>query len=165
MKKIFAIGFTTTICLLALPCAFADEGETEAPVTVAPAIIQAPPAFEAPMAAQNASVPAVMAPKVAVSASTRVRGDTNLRSPEPEFIVGSVSCVVPSSLMRPRSKLVVSDQNGNETEFMMKTLAVIYDPTGYIMSLDKLQQGTKVQVHYKAACDNVKIATSVKVLK
>jgi hypothetical protein len=72
---------------------------------------------------------------------------------------------MPSSLMQPKAKLVVSDQGGNEIEFRIKTLAVIYDANGVLMSFDSISQGSRVQVNYKIRSGDIKEATSIKVLR
>ena len=67
--------------------------------------------------------------------------------------------------MQPRAKLVIADQGGNEIEFMVKTLAVIYDTDGNMLSFDSLQQGAKVRVNYRILFGDRKEATAIKVLK
>lgn len=79
--------------------------------------------------------------------------------------MGSVVCIVPSGLMQPRARLIIAEQGGNEIEFTIKTLAVIYNTAGNILSFDSLQQGAKVQVNYRALSGGFKEATAIKVLK
>jgi hypothetical protein len=67
--------------------------------------------------------------------------------------------------MQSRAGLVISDQGGNEIEFTVKTLVVIYDTAGNILSFDSLQQGTKVRVNYRILFGDRKEATAIKVLK
>jgi len=157
MKRILAISLTIVMAIAVV--AFADEGEMDEPSNVAPAIIQAPPET-APV-----SQPAAAPRPAAAPGKTRTVSETTLRTADEQYMQGSVSCIVPSSIMQHRAKIVIKDQNGDEIEFTVKTLAVIYDPTGAIMSLDKLQQGTKVRIHYKGAGENARMATSIKVLR
>lgn len=154
MKKIFALGIIVIASMIAVSYIYADAGEEE-PANVAPAIIQAP------------KVPAATQPECrpAVQAGRRTIRETDLRTECQESIAGTVSCIVPSGLMQPRAKLVLADQGGNEIEFTIKTLAVIYDTAGNILSFDSLQQGSKVQVNYRVLSGDCKEATAIKVLK
>jgi len=156
MKKIFAIAAALTISIFAVTAGFADEGETEEPSNVAPAIIQAPPSTPA-------AAPSVQAP--ADATVTRSIREASLRTADSQSMEGSVACVTPSGIMQPRSKVTVSDAAGNNVEFTVKVLAVIYDSKGTILSVDQLCQGDKVQVNYRTAGCNIKEATSIKVLK
>jgi hypothetical protein len=155
MKKIFAIGIIAIVSMIAVSYIYADAGEEE-PANVAPAIIQAP---KVPAASQPECRPAVQA------TGRRTIRETDLRTDCQESVTGTVSCVTPSGLMQPRAKLVIADQGGNEIEFTIKTLAVIYDTAGNILSFDSLQQGSKVQVNYRVLSGDCKEATAIKVLK
>jgi hypothetical protein len=154
MKKIFAFALVAGISIFAVAAVFADAGE-EPPANVAPAMIQAP---KEPAAPQPECRPAVQTLR-------RTVRETDLRTDCQESVTGTVSCIVPSSLMQPRAKLVLAEQGGNEIEFTIKTLAVIYDTAGNILSFDSLQQGSKVQVNYRALSGGCKEATAIKVLK
>lgn len=154
MKKIFVLGIVIIASLLAVSYIYADAGEEE-PTNVAPAMIQAP---KEPVASQPECRPAVQTGR-------RTIRETDLRTECQESVAGTVSCVVPSGLMQPRAKLTITDQGGNEIEFTIKTLAVIYDTAGNILSFDSLQQGSKVQVNYRALSGDCKEAIAIKVLK
>jgi hypothetical protein len=158
MKKIFAFGLIMTAFLLTSSFAYADAGEPEPPANVAPAIIQAP-------ATPPAQQPAAECPPAAPQRGTRTLRETDLRMECQEAVTGSVVCIVPSGLMQPRAKLIIADQGGNELEFTIKTLAVIYNAAGDILSFDSLQQGAKVQVNYRALYGDRKEAIAIKVLK
>jgi hypothetical protein len=171
MKKIFAISVITALSVFVTAAAFADEGEEELS-NVAPAIIQAPPeltnvAQTAPAQQPQAAIskPAAPARQNITPLVRRTISETTLRTADEQFVTGSVREIMPSSLMQPRARITIADTSGKETEFTVKTLAVIYDPTGAIMSLDKLQEGTKVQVNYRAGPGGVNEATSIKVLR
>jgi hypothetical protein len=155
MKKVFALGLITIAALLAVSYIYADAGETEPPDNVAPAIIQAP---KEPVAPQAECHPAAQTGR-------RTIRETDLRTECQQSVTGTVSCIVPSCLMQPRAKLTIADQGGNEIEFTVKTLAVIYDTAGKILSFDSLQQGAKVQVNYRTLSGDCKEATAIKVLK
>jgi len=91
--------------------------------------------------------------------------DTELRTECQQSVTGTVSCIEPSSLMQPKAKIFITDQGGNEIGFIVKTLAVIYDNNGNILSLDSLQQGARVQVNYRILCGDFNEATAIKVLR
>ncbi len=156
MKKIFVLGLITVLSLTAVSYIYADAGEEEAS-NVAPAMIQVP---REPVEQQPAP-----APRPAAQTGRRTIRETDLRTDCQESVTGTVSCIVPSSLMQPRAKLVIADQGGNEIEFTIKTLAVIYDTAGNILSFDSLQQGMKIRVNYRALSGGCKEATAIKVLK
>jgi hypothetical protein len=151
MKKIFAIGLALMVSTAIV--AFADEGEMEEPANVAPAIIQS----------STASAP-VSQPAEAPQRG-KIVSETTLSTADPEYMLGIVKCVMPSSLMQPKARLVVSDQGGNDVEFRIKTLAVIYDANGALMSFDSISQGSRVQVNYRTKGGDIKEATSIKVLR
>jgi hypothetical protein len=157
MKKIFALGIIAIVSMLAVSYIYADAGEAEPPANVAPAIIQAPPE---PAVPQETPAPLPVA-----RTGTRTIRETDLRTECQESVMGSVVCIVPSGLMQPRAKLIIADQGGNEIEFTVKTLAVIYDIAGNILSFDSLRQGAKVQVNYRILSGDYKEATAIKVLK
>ena len=125
--------------------AFADEGE-EAPASpaVAAPVMQAEPQQQQPAKAVKEAI---------------------LKTVDPDQMVGKVADILPSDLTRPKSKLIVADENGNETEFSVKTLAVIYSENGTMMALSELQKGAEVQVNYRTIKDKVKEATSIKIIK
>jgi len=75
-----------------------------------------------------------------------------------------VASITPSSLRQVKSKIAITDQSGNEVEFVVKALAVIYDAGGSLLALDELTAGQKVQVNYRLKAGNIKEATSIKVM-
>jgi|GEM_PF-6812022 hypothetical protein len=164
MKKIFATAAILTISMLAATAGFADEGETEEPSNVAPAIIQAP-STPSPAEASPAVRPAPLPQPLPDATGTRSIREASLRTADSQVMEGSVVCVIPSGIMQPKSKVTVSDAAGNQVEFTVKVLAVIYDSSGTILSVDQLCQGDKVQVNYRTALCNIKEATSIKVIK
>ena len=156
MKKIFALGSVAIISIFAVTAALADVGEEE-PVNVAPAIIRVP---KEPVKQQPSPAPRPMA-----QTGKRTIRDTELRTECQQSVTGTVSCIEPSSLMQPKAKIFITDQGGNEIGFIVKTLAVIYDNNGNILSLDSLQQGARVQVNYRILCGDFNEATAIKVLR
>lgn len=161
MKKIFSIALTLAISIFAVSAALADEGEAEEPSNVAPAIIQAPPT--APAVQQPCGTcPSASLPQA--QPGVRSIREASLRTADSQSMEGAVVCVIPSGIMQPKSKVVLADASGSETEFKVKVLAVVYDSKGTILSVDQLCPGDRVLVNYRiAGC--MKEATSIKVLK
>ena len=127
MKK---VAILMLVSLIAVPCVFADEGESAAPAAPAKKIIT----------------------------------DVTLRTADPDYVTGKVVEVLPSDETRSKAKIVVADQGGTTIEFIVKTLAVVYDASGALLALDEIQKGSNVQVHYRPIA-NAKEATSIKVTK
>jgi hypothetical protein len=88
-----------------------------------------------------------------------------LKTVDPDQVTGKVIDILPSDLTRPKSKLIIADENGNETEFSVKALAVIYSENGTMMALNELQKGAEVQVNYRTIKDKAKEATSIKIIR
>lgn len=139
--------------------AFADAGVEEAVVPAAPVAEN--------VAAAPAAESAAAAPAEAVSAEAKkVITDTTLRSEEAQSIIGKVDSIMPADLLtRPKSKITITDESGNQVEFTVKPLAVIYDMSGKIVALDEVSSGRKVQVHYKMLGGDAKEASSIKILE
>jgi hypothetical protein len=170
MKKISILYIAALSLFVLAQAASADVGETEAPAVPAPEVA-AKPAPSAPVqeaAAKIAPAPAAQSAAKAQSASPS-RGkairQTTLRETEPESMAGKVDCVMPASLARPKARIAVIDDAGNRCEFVVKCLAVIYDPDGAMLSLCEIGPGAKVQVNYRTRPGGTKEAFSVKVLR
>ena len=125
--------------------AFADEGE-EAPASPAAAA----PAMQAEPQQQQ---------------STKAAREAILKTVDPDQMSGKVADILPSDLTRPKSKLIIVDESGNETAFSVKALAVIYSENGTMMALSELQKGAEVQVNYRTIKDKVREATSIKIIR
>ena len=145
---------------MAATFSFADEGEQkQAPdkaqvqgqaQTTAPEQIQAP----APVEAQE------QAP------AKRVIKEVTLRTGTSDSITGKVESVKPAdTLTRPRSNIVIVDSAGEAVEFVVKSLAVVYDQAGRFLSLDDVRPEQEVQVDYIKKAGKVKEAASIKILK
>ena len=125
--------------------AFADEGEEApaSPAAAAPAM-QAEPQQRQP---------------------TKAAREAILKTVDPDQMSGKVADILPSDLTRPKSKLIIVDESGNEAEFSVKALAVIYSENGTMMALNEFQKGAEVQVNYRTIKDKVKEATSIKIIR
>lgn len=144
--------------MMAATFSFADEGEQkqapdEAQVqaqTPAPEQIQAP----APVEAQEQA------------SAKRVIKEVTLRTGTSDSITGKVESVKPAdTLTRPRSNIVIVDSAGEAVEFVVKSLAVVYDQAGRFLSLDDVRPEQEVQVDYIKKAGKVKEAASIKILK
>ena len=100
----------------------------------------------------------------AAAPAKKVVTDVNLQTADPDYVSGKVVEVMPSDDFRMKPKIVVADQGGNTVEFVVKTLAVIYDASGALVALDEIQKGANVQVHYRPI-GGAREATSIKVTK
>ena len=96
--------------------------------------------------------------KVTVKEASLVTSDT-------ESATGAVSQILLSDFTRPRSRLTITDSDGNQTEFVVKTTAVIYNNSGAMFALTDIANGTKIQVNYKKKDRDLKEATSIKILE
>lgn len=152
--KIFAI---IILSFAVTSFAFADVGE------VAEEAAQAAPAAVAPQVSAPAAVTATET--VTTTAASRKIRDTSLRDAGCESVTGVVECVLPSGIMRPRARITITDQAGARYEFIIKTLAVIYDPDGALMSLCDIGEGAKVQINYRVRPSGVNEATAIKVIR
>lgn len=127
---------------------FADEGEQSA---------------AQPVAQETKQEAAQEMPQ---EAPKKVITEVTLRTGASDFVTGKVDSIMPADLLtRPRSKIVVSDGSGNSHEFVVKTLAVVYDSTGRFLTLDDIQPGEEVQVNYITRADKTKEAVSIKILE
>ena len=99
--------------------------------------------------------------------SRSVVKDVTLREPSgPLVFVGKAESIIPAGpITANRSSIIVLDENGNEASFEVKTLAVIYDFTGRMISLDQIRKDSKVQINYRVLAGGTKEAASIKVLK
>jgi hypothetical protein len=94
----------------------------------------------------------------------KVVTDVNLQTADQDAVTGKVVEVMPADDFRMKPKIVVADQGGNNVEFVVKTLAVIYDASGALLALDEIQKGSNVEVHYRPI-SGAREATSIKVTK
>ncbi len=89
-----------------------------------------------------------------------------LRTDGTGFVAGKVDSVTPADLLtRPKSRIGITDQAGNSSEFVVKALAVIYDSKGRFLTLNDIQPGQEVQVNYITKSDDIKEAVAVRILK
>ncbi len=99
-------------------------------------------------------------------APKKVIKEVTLRTGATDFITGKVDSIMPADLLtRPRSKIVIVDGSGNSREFVIKALAVIYDSTGRLLTLDDVQPAQEVQVNYITRADRTREAAAIKILK
>jgi len=153
------IVLSLSILILSAAISSADEGDPSVPETVSQ-----PVAVPAAVATPAAPAPVVSTPVAAAPAAQKVITETILRDDNSESVVGTVASITPSSLRQVKSKIAITDQSGNEVEFVVKALAVIYDAGGSLLALDELTAGQKVQVNYRLKTGNIKEATSIKVM-
>lgn len=104
------------------------------------------------------------APAALAAPAKKVITDVSLRTADADVVTGKVVEVLPSDDTRSKSKIIVADAGGATIEFIVKTLAVIYDASGALLALDEIKKGANVQVHYRPVA-NAKEATSIKVTK
>ena len=89
-----------------------------------------------------------------------------LRSADPDFVIGKLENMTGADLLtRVISKIAVIDRSGRKLEFTLKALAVIYDTSGRIISLNDIRPGQELQVNYKILADGTREASSIKVLR
>ncbi len=149
MKKIATAALILTI---AASLSFADEGEQSKPQAES----KPAPQIQAQPKAQPES------PK----AAKRVIKDATLRTGMPDSVKGKVESVTPADLLtRPRSGIVIVDTAGKTVDFAVKALAVVYDSTGRILTLNSVKPSDNVQVNYITKADKSKEASSIKLLK
>ncbi|MBU1038573.1 MAG: hypothetical protein KJ994_05925 [Candidatus Omnitrophica bacterium] len=155
---------------------FADEGEQEeAPDK---ALLQeqvqeaAPEQVQeaAPEQVQEAAPEQVQAPALddAQEQETvkKVTRKVTLRTGASNSLTGKVESVTPADVLtRPRSNIVIVDSAGEAVNFVVKSLAVVYDQAGRFLSLDDVHPEQEVQVDYIKKPGKVKEAASIKILK
>jgi hypothetical protein len=130
---------------------FADEGEQESP----------PPAQIQEKAQTEASEPAQKE-----ETAKKVIKEVTLRTGTSDSVTGKVASIDPADpLTKPRSNIVIVDAAGEAVDFVVKTLAVIYDSTGRFLSLDDVKPEQEVQVDYIKKPGKVKEAAAIKILK
>ena len=106
------------------------------------------------------------AQEIAQETPKKIVKDATLRTGGTDFITGKVDGIMPADLLtRPRSKIVIVDGSGNSHEFVVKALAVIYDPAGRFLALDDVRPAQEVQVNYITRFDGTREAVSIKILK
>jgi glucose/arabinose dehydrogenase len=143
---------TTMVILMLASCAafsFADQGEQSA----------APQ--EAPKEAVQEAVQ-----EAAQEAPKEAAKEVTLRTGATDSITGKVDSVMfADPLARPRSRIVIIDALGKSCELVVKAVAVVYDSTGRLLTLDDILPGQEVKVNYIPKSRTVKEATAIKVLK
>lgn len=153
MKKTISLALILT---LAASLSFADSGE-QAKVQAQPQV-ESQPAPQAPVQAQAATQ--------AQEPGRKVITDVNLRTGAQGSVKGKVESVTPADLLtKPRSSIVIVDEAGKTVNFVVKALAVVYDATGQILTLNNVKPSDNVQVNYITKADKSKEAASIKVLK
>ena len=153
MKKIITAAIILTA---AASLSFADEGEQTKTQTQPQAEAQAVPQVQSQSQAE---------PQVKESAK-KIVTDVNLRTGSPDSVKGKVESVTPADLLtRPRSAMSIVDSAGRTVNFVVKALAVVYDSTGRILTLNSVKPSDEVQVNYITKADKSKEASSIKVLK
>ena len=75
-----------------------------------------------------------------VAPAKKIITDVSLRTADAEYVTGKVVEVLPSDDTRSKSKIIVADQGGNTIEFIVKTLAVVYDASGALLALDEMDR-------------------------
>lgn len=149
MKKIM---ISAIILTMAAAFSFADEGEQETPP--AQAQVQEKVQAQAPEPAQEEE------------AAKKVIKEVTLRTGTSDSVTGKVASVNPADpLTKPRSNIVIIDSAGEAVDFVVKTLAVVYDSTGRFLSLDDVRPEQEVQVDYIKKPGKVKEAAAIKILK
>ncbi len=145
MKKMF---LSLLILTAAVSLAFADAGEDKQPE-----------AQTQPQAQQKIPAPAPVVEKIIVKEVTLNTGATG-------FVNGKVASVTPADMLtRPKSRIVIVDGAGNSNEFIVKTLAVVYDSAGKFLTLNDVKKDQEVQVNYTVKSDKSKEAAAIKILK
>ena len=117
-------------------------------------VLAAAPAFaQAPAVTENkpAPVPAAASAVKAVE-SKAVKGK-----------VESVSVADPQK--GTKSEVVVSDENGQKSTFLVKSTTTIYDADWKATTLDKITKDAKIKVKYSVTKEGVNEALSLNVLK
>lgn len=101
-----------------------------------------------------------------LEAPGKVVREATLRTGAPDFVVGKVDRVKLADLLTSaRSKITIVDSSGNSNEFVVKALAVVYDSTGRVLTLNDVRTGQEVQVNYIIRDGNTREAVSIKILK
>ena len=139
---------------------FADEGEQE----------EAPDKALLQEQVQEAAPEQVQAPALddAQEQETvkKVTRKVTLRTGASNSLTGKVESVTPADVLtRPRSNIVIVDSAGEAVNFVVKSLAVVYDQAGRFLSLDDVHPEQEVQVDYIKKPGKVKEAASIKILK
>lgn len=172
------------ILTIAAVFSFADEGEQEQAPDKArvqeqaqvaePEQVQAA-APEQLLAAEPEQIQAAVPEQVQAPAPDDAREQetvkkvirkVTLRTGASNSLTGKVESVTPADVLtRPRSNIVIVDSAGEAVNFIVKSLAVVYDQTGRFLSLDNVCPGQEVQVDYIKKPGKVKEAASIKILK
>ena len=141
MRRIVIALFVLT--LISGLC-FAQETKAPAkPVAAAPAVVQ-------PVAA----APAVAQPTAAANEAGTMSA------------MGAVDSVtVADAAKGTKSEIIVSDDAGKKTSFLVKMTTTIYDTDWKPLTLDKVTKGEKVKVRYSTTKEGVEEAVSVNVVK
>ncbi|MBU1809151.1 MAG: hypothetical protein KJ661_06315, partial [Candidatus Omnitrophica bacterium] len=96
----------------------------------------------------------------------KVTRKVTLRTGASNSLTGKVESVTPADVLtRPRSNIVIVDSAGEAVNFVVKSLAVVYDQAGRFLSLDDVHPEQEVQVDYIKKPGKVKEAASIKILK
>lgn len=141
MKKLSILIF---MILAVANLSLADEGELEP--------VQSPAVPQARTDQQEAQKTIVKQVSLKTGASGAVSGKV-------------ANVLTSDDLSRTRSRITITDNEGNTTEFMIKTLAVIYDSTGRFLTLNHVQAGQEVLIDYVTKRDGSREAVSIKILK
>jgi len=81
-------------------------------------------------------------------------------------VVGKIETVtLADSTKGTNAELTVVDENGNKTNLVVASTAIIRDSATAIISLDKLAKEEKVQVEYHKTTAGANEATSIMLLK
>ncbi len=83
-----------------------------------------------------------------------------------KVFIGKVESVsVANATAGTKSELVVADEAGAKTTFLVKATTTIYDAASGATTLDKIAAGEKVKVKYEVTKEGVDEAMSIHVVK
>lgn len=101
--------------------------------------------------AQQPTTPVKTTPKVTIETKT---------------LAGKIDSVTLADPVKgTKSEVIVVDDNGNKTTFLVKSTTTIYDKDWKATTLDKINKDEKVKIRYTITKEGVNEATSISLVK
>jgi hypothetical protein len=94
-----------------------------------------------------------------------VKRDYTINTGDSQVLAGVVESIALSDLTRPNSRMIVTADDGQKSEFVVKPASLIFTGSGgNLLTLHDVATGDRVAVNYRVK-DGVKEAVAIKVVK